>query len=534
MPEEPERLTSISGQNIAFQRGDGNVQNNTYNFSSTNIIQISVDVIKTRKFNPISPYKGLKKFETTSEDSKHFFGRDRLIRILIGELENSNVLLLLGASGSGKSSVIQAGVIPRLQENFGSSFIPFILKPDRDPFLSLFAALSVRYGQDLSDVARSERGNTLIEVVANLKEENSYWLIYLDQFEEIFHLSDPTKADSFIRALIDLSNNLEARKDFSVKIVMTMRVDFLEKFSAYPELKEITITQKHLEMITDMTPDELRQVIEQPAAQNGVVFEDGLVKEMIDEVRGQPGYLPLLQYTLDLLWKEDSPADDRTLSTRTYRELGGVRGALQKHVEAIYTALSDREREAMREIFFKLVDVEVNQELGTLRKAVSKRAKRAEFQGELIQVTLKKLIDNNLLVSNKSEVTIEADATIEIAHEILLNSWDTLRRWIESAYQAISLKNDILKSLYRWRETKKKDPKNADRDFLTGSLLEEARKTRDGKTFDVLGGLTLEENQFIDDSFAHSEWRREEKLRIARGIAAGASVAVVISKLFVI
>jgi len=504
--------------------GNNSKQYNTFN----EIITISVDVIKTKTFNPVSPYKGLKKFEATVADSKHFFGRDQLIHLLTQELDQNNLLLLLGASGSGKSSVIQAGLIPRFEEKLGSNFQTFIFKPDRDPFLSLFNAFSREYGQDGANIAKIEKEDTLIEIVKTLKEKDHHWLIYIDQFEEIFHLSDEKKGKKFIQALVKLHQYLQKSQDLSIKLVMTMRTDFLDKFSAYPELKDITITQKHIEMIADMKPDELRQAIEQPAAQNGVVFEDGLVKEIINDIKDQPGYLPLLQYTLDLLWKnDDNLAHNRTLNIITYRTLGGVRGALQQHVEEIYQKLSADEQESVRKIFLKLVDVVRNQELGTLQKAVSKRAKVAEFQRELIQATLKKLIDNNLIVS---QATIEGEATVEIAHEILLSSWETLRKWIENAYQVIGIRNDLVKSLHRWQETKKKDPKNAYKDFLTGSLLAEVKEKQDSKTFDlVLGKLTTEEDKFIINSFKYAERQKNEKIRTAQRIAAGSLVAVVIS-----
>ncbi|ACK68582.1 WD-40 repeat protein [Gloeothece citriformis PCC 7424] len=505
------------------QVGDGNTQYNTFN----EIITISVDVIKTRTFNSASPYKGLKKFEPKAADSKRFFGRDQLIYSLMQELDKTNLLLLLGASGSGKSSVIQAGLIPRFEEKYASNLSYFIFKPDKNPFQSLFNAFSGQYGQEKTEIIQQEKENILIELVKNLKEKDNFWLIYIDQFEEIFHLSAQEQGKKFIKALVKLYKYLKSSQDFSVKLMMTMRTDFLDKFSAYPELKYITITQKNIEMIADMKPDELRQAIEQPAAQNGVVFEDGLVKEIMNDVKDQPGYLPLLQYTLDLLWQKDNVAEDRELNIITYRNLGGVRGALQQHVDKIYESLSDEKKEATRIIFLKLVKVKSNQESGTLQKAVSQRAKRSEFQGEFIQGTLTELINNNLIVSqgNIEEKAKDAEGTVEIAHEILLSSWDTLRKWIEDAYQVISIRDDLVKSLYRWQETKK------DEDFLAGSLLAEAREKRDNKTFDLVLGekLTPEQNQFIDQSYAHAERQRNAKVRTARRIAAGSFIALLVS-----
>ncbi|MEG3436718.1 WD40 repeat domain-containing protein [Pannus brasiliensis CCIBt3594] len=250
--------------------------------------------------------------------------------------------------------------------------------------------------------------------------------------------------------------------------------------------------------------------------------DSGAVKELLKEELIEVGVdrdlevQKIAEKLLEIVKAEGSASEGSGKTTVNIK-------ALPKHVEAIYTELSDGERKATREIFLTLLDVETDRGLGTWRKVVSKRAKRSEFRGELIQATLTKLIDHNLLASDRSETTIE------IAPEILLTSWDTLRQWIEEVYRAIALRNDILKNLDRWQETKRKAPNNVHKHYVTRSLLEEARKTRDEKTFEVLGGLTPEENQFIDDSFAYSERRRKEKLRTARGIAGVSLAAAVMS-----
>jgi hypothetical protein len=116
----------------------------------------------------------------------------------------------------------------------------------------------------------------------------------------------------------------------------------MQRLSPFPEFAKLV--EKNIDLVTDMHPDELRLAIEQPAAQHGVVFQQGLVEEIIKDVQGQAGSLPLLQYTLNLLWEEERKEDslaDRTLNTKAYRELGGVRGALQKRADEIYASFSD-------------------------------------------------------------------------------------------------------------------------------------------------------------------------------------------------
>ena len=185
--------------NVTF--GDGV---NTFNFSPTQVIQyVSVDEIKTRTLNQTSPYKGLKKFEPG--DSEHFFGRDQLILSLMQDVTQSNLILLLGASGSGKSSVIQAGLIPRLRKSLGTKFTELIFKPDRDPFISLFSALLTKgRSQTEAGLALASEVNTLSQVVTTLQREEEYWFIYIDQFEELFTISEPGKRDRFIENLTRL------------------------------------------------------------------------------------------------------------------------------------------------------------------------------------------------------------------------------------------------------------------------------------------------------------------------------------------
>ena len=150
-----------------------------------------------------------------------------------------------------------------------------------------------------------------------------------------------THTPNFIQGIVQIVN----KQDNTVRIVLAIRSDFLEQFSFYPTLGQIT-NENNVHLVTEMHPDELRQVIEQPAAKNGVVFEEGLVEQIIKEVQGQSGYLPLLQYTLDLLWEHEcqiistgglSQIENRTLHKTSYSALEGVRGALQKRVDEIYT-----------------------------------------------------------------------------------------------------------------------------------------------------------------------------------------------------
>ncbi len=291
-----------------------------------------------------------------------------------------------------------------------------------------------------------------------------------------------------------------------------MRADFLDRLSPYPQL--VKATHKHCLLIAEMQADELRLAIEQPAAHHGVVFEAGLVGEIIKDIQGQAGYLPLLQYTLNLLWETEvnsGSIQDRTLNTSTYRQLGGVRGALQQRVDSIYEALTQQEKLVVQSIFLKLVDIGKDSESGTEWRPVRRRALMFEFSNELERIVLMKLINENLLVSN-GQLTPQESTTVEITHETLLTSWANLNVWIQENRQAIALRNRLNDDVAHW-QTKK-----ADDELWAGSKLEQVLELRKDSTFNqILGGFSPTANQFIDVSVGLRD--RLQKRRIAVAIA---------------
>ncbi|WP_414586087.1 eIF2A-related protein [Scytonema sp. PCC 10023] len=523
--------SSTIGGGMQAAIGDGNVQihgdSNVLTFNKTEILQISGEPIKNREFIKTSPYRGLKKFEPQDKDL--FFGRDQFLKGLVNELEQTNLILLLGASGSGKSSVVRAGLVPWLSQQQAAGLVPWLSQqqgaqlihlmftPDRDPFDSFYVSLRREYKQAEVQIALEAKVDTLTEVMNRLRQKqlDSYWFIFIDQFEELFTTSKADKRDKFIAGLVKLSKT----KEHSVKIMATMRADFLNELDRYSELEKVT--RKYRPMITAMEPDELRLAIEQPAAHYGVKFETGLVEEIIKDIQGQAGYLPLLQYTLNLLWetevKTGNLKDRRQLNKSTYRQLGGVRGALQQHIDSIYNNFSEEEKQAAQRIFLKLVNITSNEELGTEWKPVQRRALRSEFSCELEQKVLVKLIDEKLLVSNvqnshilSSSQSRDLQSIIEIAHETLLTSWTTLNTWIKENRQAISLRNRLYDDLVRWQQKKTED------ELWTGSKLERVKELRRDPTFNqVLGGFNKEANEYIDASLA----LRDRQLRRARIVA---------------
>ena len=509
----------------------------------TLIVDSSFDKVTQRKLNKNSPYQGLKRFNV--KDRECFFGRDKLINRLFEAVNRSSLTLVLGASGSGKSSVVRAGLIPELKKSLESqTFYDFIFTPDRDPFDSLYRCLlseekDYNFSKSQAEIALTAQVDTLDRVITNLKNERERWLIFVDQFEELFTIcKDVDKRNNFIASLVRVAKSGNS----SVKIVLAMRSDFLEQLSAYPDLGRIA-NQNNIHLVTEMYPDELRQAIEQPAAKHGVVFEAGLITKIIQEVEGQKGYLPLLQYTLNLLWESECQTlgingrphiEDRVLNQESYAVLEGVRGALQKRVNKIYHELKHNEQTITKQIFLKLVNI-IDTDLGS--KAVSRRAYRNEFVGESVQQILNKFIDENLLISSSEhslpeELRVSEDrqqsATVEIAHEILLSSWDVLKRLLEQEKEVIILKNWLASETRRWQKIHLENKSKAHDELLKGTRLAQALEFRKKDAFKNIGGLRSEENEFIDASIA---WRdrqvKEEKRgKSTRRIFATTTIAI--------
>jgi energy-coupling factor transporter ATP-binding protein EcfA2 len=499
----------------------------------TTTIQISVEAITQRPLVTASPYRGLDRFEDRDKDL--FFGRDQLIKSLLTQLSASNVLLVLGASGSGKSSVVRAGLLPQLSQLIGARFRYFTLVPDVNPFESLRSAVQgAGFSQAQTRELAEAKPETPAKLIHDLQRSGDQWLFFVDQFEEIFTVGDEKLRASFIAALLQIARNSNS----SAKLVLAMRADFLDRFSPFPEFAKIL--EKNIHLVADMHSDELRQAIEQPAARHGVVFEQGLVEEIIKDVQGQAGSLPLLQYTLDLLWQEEAREDglaDRHLNTKAYRELGGVRGALQKRANEIYASFGDGseakaatpKQEIVRQIFLRLVDLAGEGSDAAAWRPVRRRASVAMFATAKEQEILEALINQKLLVSNREG----DDATVEVAHEALFTSWGRLRNWIEAGKQVIFAKNRLDDDALRWQDRQLQGDVGAEEELLSGSRLSQAIDMRGRGDFStVVGDLGELETRFLDASVAlrdrraqEEDARQQRELEAAQRLAAAQKIA---------
>ena len=451
-----------------------------------------------------NPYKGLRPFGEA--DAGDFFGRGELVDRLIARLKEggpeSRFLSVVGPSGSGKSSVVRAGLVPAIRAGAladGASVLVGELFPGTHPFDELEAALlrlSARPIPRLRD--RLEEGSRgLLEVVGDAFPEASEIVIVVDQFEEVFTLTrDDREREAFLEALrvatVDPSSRL--------RVIVTLRADFFDRPLATPRFGELL--GRRTETVTPLTPDELEQAIRGPAERVGVPPEPGLVAEIVADVVHQPGALPLLQYALTELFER---REDERLRLEPYVAMGGVAGAVSARADRLYEASGPEGRRAIRQVLLRLVT------LGEGRQDTRRRVARSELDvldvdPEAVDGVLEAYGRHRLLTFDREPTTREP--TVEIAHEALLTSWSRLRTWIDEAREGLRLERQVAQAGAEWRGAER------DRSFLLrGARLDQASTW--AESTDLAVGS--HEREFLKASVEHrDEERGEEEERRAR------------------
>ncbi len=432
------------------------------------------------EFEPRNPYKGLRAFN--SDDAHDFFGRDTLINELAAALEGAlaaeeksqqcaRLLAVVGPSGSGKSSVVMAGLLPRLREGRlpGSEQWVYLdpIVPGTRPIEALTLALSEQLPdkslkairEDLED--DSARGLHLLATKL-AKRPGTKVVLLVDQFEELF---TQTASEDERRHFLDLLVTATTEPHGPVIVLLTLRADFYDRPMRYPLLHQLM--QAHQTSVLPMAIPDLREVIEKPAALPNVrlTFEGDLVGDLLFEVQGQVGALPLLQFTLDQLFQR---RNGRQLTLSAYRELGGVKGALTKQAEETYTKLpSEEHRKLARALFVRLIDPGASEQDTTRRRAALSEFSLAEAsQTRLLHEVVDAFIAARLLTTNE----IAGTTTIEVSHEALIREWPRLAGWLREARDDIRLQQTISKDAADWEQRHKPGDR-----LYRGSQLKEAQ-----------------------------------------------------------
>jgi basic membrane lipoprotein Med (substrate-binding protein (PBP1-ABC) superfamily)/energy-coupling factor transporter ATP-binding protein EcfA2 len=451
----------------------------------------------------VNPFKGLRSFR--EDDAQDFFGRDSLVSDVVRRIsEGDSLVSLVGPSGSGKSSVVHAGLIPALRKGAipgSDQWLIAHMLPGANPFIELEAALSrsrLDGSARLSEpYERSDDSGLLRAALRLLPDESSRLVLVIDQFEELFTLvPDELLRGRFLDQLVAAVDDAYHR----VIVVVTLRSDFYSHPLKHAEFAKRM--GKGVVNVVPLTSDELENAALHPAEHSGVTLEPALLAELLTDVIGQPGALPMFQYTLTELF--DRRVGD-VLSADTYRAMGGVRGALTRRAEDLYGQLDDGEREAGQQLFLRLVGISEQGEWSRRRVHASEIV-ALDVDVVAMQRVIELLVGHRLLTLDRDQAS--GAPTVEVAHESLLHEWERLREWIEENRGDLVRHREFATAASRWHAA------DSDRDYLyTGGRLDEAVRWHETTTMK----LTKREHDFLEAALARRTLEREaEEQRVGR------------------
>ena len=444
---------AAASRRVSAAAARAEVERNAWRDSETKLVEGVVDLqvaggrtVRAETAAPIvCPFKGLAPYEAA--DAEYFFGRERLVAEIIARLVGTPLLGIVGASGSGKSSVLRAGVVPALRGGIlpGSSRWSIVtMRPGDHPVQALRRAEAY--------VSPAERR-----------------MLVVDQFEETFTTCrDEGERRDFIAAL-------GARAQGSTVVAVAVRADFYERCAHYPQFLQL-LSANHL-LVGPMNHDELLQVIERPAERVGLEVETALTDALVSDVEGQPGALPLLSTALLELWQRRT---DRTLRRADYDEAGGVQAAVARLAESAYERLSAGEQTIARQVLLRLAGE------GPEGAVVSRRLPLREFassRDDGLGRVIASLTERRLL-------SVTAD-TVEVTHEALLREWPRLRTWLREDAAGRRVQQHLMSAARDWHEGGRDSG-----DLYRGARLTAAAEWR----ADHDDELNAEERAFLDAS----------------------------------
>ncbi len=449
----------------------------------------------------VCPYRGLAAFQP--EDAERFFGRERLVSDLVARLDRERVLFVIGPSGSGKSSVVRAGLIPAVQAGSisGSDRWPVALfSPRADPTAELAHQLR-QLADGVSgpgverDGASALVGPDEARRLADLTcRESGGMLMVIDQFEELFTLSQRRAQERFLETLAAVVDPTASR----VRAVMAMRADFYGICATFPWLaKRITANQV---LVGPMSLADLKHVIEQPALRAGLRLEDGLADAVLQDAGSEPAALPLVSHAMAETWRR---RDGETLTLAGYREAGGVAGSISQTADSLYESVfDDAEKQACRRLMLRLVTP--GEGTSDSRRRLQRSDLDRDPNPEVSTWVVDQMVDARLL-------TVDRDS-LEIAHEALFRSWPRLRNWVEEARDDLRTRQRIDRAAAEWL-AQDRDPDLLYRGTPLQSALEWAAVHGD-----TLGSAEAEFLAESEEALVQATARSEQAARRSRRI----------------
>ncbi len=465
------------------------------------------------------PYVGLAAFREFQEP--YFFGRRQLVESLLAKVATERLIAVVGPSGSGKSSIVLAGLLPILKaggvaaQGATSASAQWRyserMVPGSDPLANLGRAIQLNEQDGRLDITVAAKYIFLADgcqrepdyLVKLLNETGQDpFVLVIDQFEELFTLcTDDALRRAFIHNLLSLIQAPGARHT----VILTMRTDFESFVARLPDF--LPHFEEALVRVTPLNAAELRDVIERPAALVGLKFETGVVDALVQDVLGEPAALPLLQFTLLKLWER---RDRNRITWASYKELGGGRLALARSADQLYERLIPEEQLTARRILLRLVRPGEGLEITSNRVRRSVLYQTGEARDRVDRV-LARLVNADLLRLSPGDKP--EDAQIEVAHEALVRNWPRLVGWLEDERGRIRERLRLTEAAEQWLKFDREPSA-----LLRGTLLEDAQRHPD---------LNELEQEFVATSLAARQAAERERelvhqreLEQARALAA--------------
>jgi WD40 repeat protein/energy-coupling factor transporter ATP-binding protein EcfA2 len=463
------------------------------------------------------PFRGLEVFR--EDDKDFFFGREAVVQLLIEKLSYSRFLAITGPSGCGKSSVVQAGLIPHLREEA----LVTLITPSERPIEELAFALRKFYPENKRPLVEKlidrlmERSENLHLVAREILEnsDKKKLILVIDQFEEIFTQICTGKERS---AFILLVVNAIEMYNGPVISILTMRSDFMSKCSDYPDLN--TYMSENFFQVERMNREELRHAVEVPARMVGFEFENGLVKRILDDVKGSPGELPLIQHALLELYNR---SEDTKITFLAYNEIGGIGGALVKQAESLFDNLDEDRKEILRKMFV-LHLIQPGEEVENMRRRATKEDLLSiGDEREAVEDVLNRLSEARLVTIYRD--TFRQQDFVDVAHEALIRKWDRIQTWMSMDREAARQIGVLRRDSAEWE----REDKNSD------YLYHDARLAQMENLLKSNGGDLIEtEIRFIRDGIKLRQQKSRQKRIIKQFIIIIGVIAIFMAILFFI
>ncbi len=410
----------------------------------------------------ISPYQGLKPFTESTKD--FFFGREKIVWQLIEKLEQTKFVPLIGVSGCGKTSILQAGLIPKLKER-GWQILgqieqeqKILMKPGSAPLAKLKEVFQENFPEYFQDSQAIQQLDNFIDnnsdelpLLSQDRPDSKQFLLVVDQFEEVF---TPDTKEKERERFIDLLTQVARIPHSRLTIIIAVRSDFLSSCLSDSSLAGL---MEEAVYVTPLVGANLEEAIIKPAKGRGYQWENGLAAHIQHEVGSEEGCLAMLQFALTELW-EKRDRHNHLLTREAYKQLGGVTKALNRYADNLYAQRTDEEQEWIRRIFLKLVQT------GEGVKDTSKRRDKKELlalAGDDIttQRTLSQLLDElisgPLLVAGTERE--DREAWVALVHETLMEEWDKFKQWRGEERELRRLIDKVENALQQWQNNNKNE-----------------------------------------------------------------------------